>query len=158
MTSKLRAQIEKAWRHSFRRTKRPFAPAPYRSKKTADVDRRADVAMAYDKYYRPRAQIVALIKLHAQNGRVKRGLPKSSNLAETKCLKWLVEKMERSPQRPNSKKIIQKTARQLFEGLSARGFDRAWQNAVAAIPIAKWNAPGAPVKRKTARPKNPRTN
>jgi hypothetical protein len=153
MTSKLRAQIEKAWRHSFRQTKRTFTPSPYRSyrsKQIAEVERRADVEIAHNEHlYRLLAQIVELTKLHArQEGRVKRELPKSSSAAETKCLKWLVEKMEKSPQlRPGSKEIIQKEAQRLFNGLSARGFARVWGNACAAVPKANWIAPGRPPKK-----------
>ena len=78
--------------------------------------------------------------------------PKFTKAAETKCAKWLIEWMKRTPDRPTSKEIIKQQAQQHFKGLSDKGFGRAWGVAVATVPAAKWDRHGAP---RGPRNKNP---
>jgi hypothetical protein len=83
----------------------------------------------------------------------KLGGGKSSIAAETKCRKWLMEEMQKSPRRPQPKENYVKEAQQRF-GVSKRGFDRAWTQAVEKTGSG-WMRPGAPKKSPHL---NPRTN
>jgi hypothetical protein len=66
----------------------------------------------------------------------------SSSKAEVDCRKWLVGEMRASPQRqPEPKRFYKLQGTKQFKGLSARAFDRAWQNAIA-IAEAGWSTPG----------------
>jgi hypothetical protein len=64
---------------------------------------------------------------------------------ETKCKKWLAEKMRASPEvRPMPKEKYFREAQRQFGGLSRRAFDRAWANAILDTPqaAARWRLPG----------------
>jgi hypothetical protein len=71
--------------------------------------------------------------------------------AETACRKWLEGEMRRSPlQRTRSRESFLEEALGKFTGLTKRGFDRAWDQAINITKASAWRLPG--------RPKNPRKN
>jgi hypothetical protein len=60
--------------------------------------------------------------------------------AQNQCRLWLTDMMKKDPGRPRPKSEVRREALDKFQSLSGRGFDRAWDAAVANAP--KWAAPG----------------
>lgn len=60
--------------------------------------------------------------------------------AEKDCKSWLVEHMRNAPKKP--KRDYTSEAIHKFAGLSVRGFDRAWGNAINESETTLWSKPG----------------
>ena len=81
--------------------------------------------------------------------------------ASTECKNWLVAEMTKSPtHRPGKKDDWRQKARAKWGSrLSGRGFDRAWDDAVAETGAIAWSSAGAPSgPRKNHRTQNRRTS
>jgi hypothetical protein len=69
---------------------------------------------------------------------------KSKASAVERCTTWLISEMNKSPKhRPKAKNEYLKDAETHFQGLSKRGFEKAWADAISATS-ANWSAPGRP--------------
>jgi hypothetical protein len=69
---------------------------------------------------------------------------KTTIAGETKCERWLIEMMNRSPnRRTKSKGALRTEAVGKFE-ISRRSFDRVWSTAIIATGATAWTAAGAP--------------
>ena len=62
--------------------------------------------------------------------------------AEHECTTWLRETMQASPGQPRPKSGLKDEALQKFPKLSGRGFDRAWDRAIAEAGAENWSRPG----------------
>ncbi len=67
--------------------------------------------------------------------------------SESKCERWLIGEMRKSPDfRPQKKDTYFEQAKLLFKGLSGHGFCRAWANAVTDTGATAWSKAGKPPK------------
>jgi len=81
--------------------------------------------------------------------------------AITECKNWLVAEMTKNPtHRPRKKADWRQNAKAEWGSrLSGRGFDRAWDHAIAETGAVAWSSAGAPPgPRKNHRTQNPRTS
>ncbi len=68
---------------------------------------------------------------------------KPTAAAETRCQKYLLTEMKRSPDRsPNSKSDLLADCQTRFPGISKRGFERAWVNAIKQTGAVGWGKAG----------------
>jgi hypothetical protein len=61
---------------------------------------------------------------------------------EALCRKWLCERMKDGSPQPASKAAIREKAREHFDGLKRRAFDRAWAMAKEDTGNSEWGKPG----------------
>jgi hypothetical protein len=87
-----------------------------------------------------------LFSVFVAPGPKKRTARASTASAQTDCQKWLESHMRRSPVRTKSKEAFRTQAMEVFPKLSRRGFDMAWQNAIAATGAHGWASAGRPRK------------
>jgi hypothetical protein len=71
-----------------------------------------------------------------------------SGAAQTKCYKWLNELMKRMPEKQKPKPGYHVEAMTKFPGLTGRGFNNAWAEAVRDNPQSNWHKSGK-IKTKT---------
>jgi hypothetical protein len=70
-------------------------------------------------------------------------IAKRTSAAATRCLEYLVVEMNRSPDRaPKPKPQVLADCQARFPGLSERGFDRAWADAIAQTGAVGWRKVG----------------
>jgi hypothetical protein len=62
--------------------------------------------------------------------------------AETDCFKWLCEKMQANPDRPEPKPLCRGEAEKAFEQLGVLAFNRAWTAAIHETGAVAWSGPG----------------
>lgn len=62
--------------------------------------------------------------------------------SETRCKEWLINLMRDDSRPDKSKPEYRDEAKKFFSGLSVRGFDRAWANAMEETGNANWKKPG----------------
>jgi hypothetical protein len=68
---------------------------------------------------------------------------KRTAAAEGRCQQYLITEMKRSPDRaPKSKSDLLADCQARFPGLSGRGFERAWANAIRQTGAVGWIKPG----------------
>jgi hypothetical protein len=68
---------------------------------------------------------------------------KRTAAAEGRCQQYLITEMKRSPDRaPKSKSDLLADCQARFPGLSGRGFERAWANAIRQTDAVGWIKPG----------------
>jgi hypothetical protein len=68
---------------------------------------------------------------------------KQTAAAAARCQGYLLTEMKRSPNRaPKSKSDVLKDCQARFPGLSERGFDRAWANAIRLTGAIGWSKAG----------------
>jgi hypothetical protein len=72
----------------------------------------------------------------------------STIAAERRLEAWLVQKMRANPDTPPGKAVIRREAEAAGHVVSARGFLRAYANAVKAAGAPAWSAPGKKSKRR----------
>ena len=74
---------------------------------------------------------------------------KRTAAAEGRCQQYLITEMKRSPDRaPKSKSDLLADCQARFPGLSGRGFERAWANAIRQTGAVGWIKPGPRRKHK----------
>jgi hypothetical protein len=74
---------------------------------------------------------------------------KRTAAAEGRCQQYLITEMKRSPDRaPKSKSDLLADCQARFPGLSGRGFERAWANAIRQSGAVGWIKPGPRRKHK----------
>lgn len=93
--------------------------------------------------------------LASASGVTARGVKRSSKISsESACREWLIAQMRAwlansTPSAKDTKKVWRARAIQKFEGLSHRGFDRAWEAACTATGSG-WDDAGRPMRKITA--------
>lgn len=72
------------------------------------------------------------------------GARKGSTKAEQNCKRWLVDLMKESRDKPATKESLEACAsrREDCEGISDRGFERAWSDAIDEACAPAWRKPG----------------
>jgi hypothetical protein len=83
------------------------------------------------------------ITLPAAKVRKLRPAAKRTAAAQTRCQEYLVTEMNRSPDRaPKLKRELLADCLAHFQGLSERGFERAWANAIKVTGAVGWSKAG----------------
>jgi hypothetical protein len=87
-------------------------------------------------------------EVRVESSKVRELWPKlpSSSKAATDCRKWLIDKMKASPAKPKPKREFRAEALKLFDRLSVRQFDSAWDRAAQDSGAVAWTRAGRPKK------------
>jgi hypothetical protein len=87
-------------------------------------------------------------EVRVESSKVRELWPKlpSSSKAATDCRKWLIDQMKASPAKPKPKREFRAEALKLFDRLSVRQFNSAWDRAAQDSGAVAWTRAGRPKK------------